>query len=73
MLVSCWEAKESLLFIGEVLASGGVVFFLCCLGLDVFLGLLGRDNRVRDPKGDEVLLVDVDDEDVLTGGLCTGS
>lgn len=36
-------------------------------------GLFGRDSNVREPKGDDVLLVDVDDEEVFTGGLCTGS
>ena len=49
-------------------------FFLCCLVLELLLGLLGRERRVsRDPRGDEVLLVDVDDDEVLTGGLVTGS
>ena len=94
------EAKESLLLVlsGGVLMSGGVVLFLCCLGLELtlhnckgsiknkfccifykqqaiylFLGLQGRESRVREPRGEEVLLVEVEEEQVLTGGLVTGS
>ena len=59
---------------GGVLIKGGVVLFLfCCLGLEVCFGLVGSDKRVRDPSGEEVLLVEVDDDDVLAGGLVTGS
>ena len=57
---------------GGVLIRGGVFFFLfCCLGLEVCFGLFGRDKRVREPSGEEVLLVEVDDDDVLAGGLVT--
>ena len=37
------------------------------------MGLQGRESRVRDPRGEEVLLVEVEEEQVLTGGLVTGS
>ena len=37
------------------------------------LGLAGRESKVREPRGEEVLLVEVEDEDVLAGGLVTGS
>ena len=69
------EGKESLLFVlkGGVLTKGGVFFFLCCLGLVLDFGLVGNDSRVSDPSGEDVLLVEVDDDDVLTGGLVTGS
>jgi len=75
MLVSWFEAKESLLFVlsGGVLIKGGVCFFLCCLGLELDLGLLGKERRVSDPRGEDALLVDVEEEDVFTGGLVTGS
>ena len=39
----------------------------------LFLGLQGRESRVREPRGEEVLLVEVEEEQVLTGGLVTGS
>ena len=59
---------------GGVLIRGGVVLFLfCCLGLEVCFGLFGRVRRVREPSGEEVLLVEVDDDDVLAGGLVTWS
>lgn len=58
---------------GGVFIRGGVLFLFCCLGLEVCFGLFGRDKRVRDPSGEEVLLVEVDDDDVLAGGLVTGS
>ena len=58
---------------GGVLIKGGVLFLFCCLGLEVCFGLFGRDRRVRDPRGEDVLLVEVDDDDVLAGGLVTGS
>ena len=69
------EAKESLLLVlrGGVLISGGVVFFLCCLCLVFDLGFVGRERSVRDPSGEDVLLVDVDDEEFFAGGLVTGS
>ena len=37
------------------------------------MGLQGRESRVREPRGEEVLLVEVEEEQVLTGGLVTGS
>ena len=62
------------MLIGEVLIKGGVVLFLCCChGLELSFGLFGRDKRVREPSGEEVLLVEVEDEEVLAGGLITGS
>ena len=51
----------------------GIVFFLCCLGLEFVFGLVGRERSVRDPSGEDVLLVEVDDEEFLAGGLVTGS
>ena len=58
---------------GGVLIKGGVVFFLCCLGLEFVFGLVGSERSVRDPRGEDVLLVEVDDEEFLAGGLVTGS
>ena len=39
----------------------------------LFFGLQGSESRVREPRGEEVLLVEVEEEQVLTGGLVTGS
>ena len=73
MLVSCAEARDSLLFtIGGVFTSGGV-FFCLCLGLVDCLGFDGRERRVKEPRGEDAFEVDVDEEDVLAGGLVTGS
>ena len=73
MLVSCAEARDSLLLtIGGVFTSGGV-FFCLCLGLVDGLGFDGRERRVKEPRGDDALDVEVDEEDVLAGGLVTGS
>ena len=33
----------------------------------------GRDKRVREPRGEDVLDVEVDEDDVFAGGLVTGS
>lgn len=57
---------------GGVLSSGGLFLGRClCLAED--FGFDGRDKRVREPRGEDVFEVDVDDEDVLAGGLVTGS
>ena len=61
------------LFCYRFLFQSVVLFLFCCLGLEVCFGLFGSDKRVRDPSGEEVLLVEVDDDDVLAGGLVTGS
>ena len=57
---------------GGVFTIGGLLFWrgLC---LAIVFGFEGRDNRVKDPSGEDVLDVEVDDEDVFAGGLVTGS
>ena len=73
MLVSWAEASESLLLIsGGVLTSGGV-FFPLGFGREDVLGFDGRDRRVREPRGEVVFEVEVDEEEVFAGGLVTGS
>ena len=57
---------------------GSVKNKFCCIfykqqAIYLFLGLQGRESRVREPRGEEVLLVEVEEEQVLTGGLVTGS
>ena len=44
-----------------------------CRGRLLVLGLDGSERSVREPRGDEVLLVEVEEEEVLAGGLVTGS
>ena len=57
----------------ETGGGGGVQPLFLCRVLLPPLGLAGRESKVRDPRGEEVLLVEVEDEDVLAGGLVTGS
>ena len=55
------------------LGGGGVQPLLLCRGRLLFFGLAGKESSVREPRGEEVLLVEVEEEDVLAGGLVTGS
>ena len=52
---------------------GGVQPLFLCLVLLPPLGLTGSDSKVREPRGEEVLLVELEEEEVLAGGLVTGS
>ena len=73
MFVSCTEANESLLLTrGGVRASGGLFFWRGLCRVDD-LGFEGRDKRVKEPRGEDVFDVEVDDDDVFAGGLVTGS
>ena len=55
------------------LTGGGVQPLFLCRGRLLVFGLAGRERSVREPRGEEVLLVEVEDEEVLAGGLVTGS
>ena len=46
---------------------------LLCRGRPEDLGFAGRESKVREPRGEEVLLVELEEEQVLAGGLVTGS
>ena len=52
---------------------GGVQPLFLCRGLPLDLGFAGRESNVSEPRGEEVLLVEVEEDEVLTGGLVTGS
>ena len=55
---------------------GSVKNKFCCIfykqqAIYLFLGLQGRESRVREPRGEEVLLVEVEEEQVLSSSQVT--
>ena len=52
----------------ETGGGGGVQPLFLCRVLLPPLGLAGRESKVREPRGEEVLLVELEEEEVLAGG-----